>query len=60
MRSFTISMHQIFLGWLYQEEWEDGHVACVEDRRGAYGIFIWYDTIWYDIFVNCNWVAIRW
>jgi hypothetical protein len=20
MRSFTISMHQIFLGWLYQEE----------------------------------------
>jgi hypothetical protein len=19
-----------------------------------------YDTIWYDIFLNCNWVATRW
>jgi len=19
-----------------------------------------YDTIWYDIFVNCNWVVTRW
>ena len=20
----------------------------------------WEDAIWYDIFVNCNWVDIRW
>jgi hypothetical protein len=22
--------------------------------------YIWYDMIWYDIFVNCNWVDTRW
>jgi hypothetical protein len=30
------------------------------DKHEIFKLFWHFDMIWYDMFVNCNWVAIRW
>jgi len=37
------------------------HMSAVYGHNAEFKRYSrWYWTLWYDIFVNCNWVVTRW